>query len=147
MLIQIPNIDLARRNLNRLDWFNCPLKKIRYFLSIYEALGCLLTKLFMCKKNYLILKTTLQSSAIVLPYLEGEIKYFKRFLNAFRVPKPEFEPSGVWVWCHILKSTKLVNKLPNLNKPCFNSSPNVWPIAFLFMSGTLPVAMRKTFRG
>lgn len=32
----------------------------------------------LCARPYLILKTTLQSSEIIIPYLEEETKYFKK---------------------------------------------------------------------
>ena len=90
MLIQFPNVYLVSRSLDRLDWFNFTLKKkIFFFLSIHEVLGSVLS--LLCARIYLILKTTLQSSEIIIPYLEGEVKSLKRLHNVLSVSEPGFE--------------------------------------------------------
>lgn len=62
-------------------------------MSIREALGSMLS--LLCARTYLILKTTLQSSEIIIPYLEEETKYLKRLHNVLRAAEPEFESSIV----------------------------------------------------
>ena len=90
MLIQFPNVYLVSRSLDRLDWFNFTLKKKNFFfLSIHEVLGSVLS--LLCARIYLILKTTLQSSEIIIPYLEGEVKSLKRLHNVLSVSEPGFE--------------------------------------------------------
>lgn len=55
-------------------------------MRIREVLGSVLS--LLCARIYLILKTTLQSSEIIIPYLEGEVKSLKRLHNVLSVSEP-----------------------------------------------------------
>lgn len=71
-----------------------------------KQLGSVLS--LLCARIYLILKTTLQSSEIIIPYLEGEKKYFKSLHNMLRVAEPGFESSVVCCATHVLFNPFLV---------------------------------------